>query len=60
MSIYKWKNTHTYHLKILGEYEMCLSQSVLFLKEILQVKNVFLCNIKRLFLKKQLFLFSMH
>lgn len=33
LSIYKWENSHTYHLKILGKYVVCLAQCVLLIKK---------------------------
>lgn len=33
LTIYKWKNSHTYYFKILDEYVVCLSQ-VLFIKKV--------------------------
>ena len=38
LSIYKWENPYTYHLKVLGEYVVCLSQGVLLIKESLNEK----------------------
>lgn len=38
-SIYKWKNSYTYHIKILGEYLVCLTQDVLLIKKDFNVKR---------------------
>lgn len=32
-AFYKWENPHTYHLRVLGEYMVCLSQDVLLIKK---------------------------